>query len=391
MAYFAPYIDETGLHLPTYSDIRDDLIEQAKTIFGQDIYLENDSLDYQMISAYAAKDYDCMLLLQSVYSSKGPNTALGTSLDSLVKLNGISRKGSSYSTCSVILTGIAGTVIANGIVADVNLNSWNLPESVTIGEDGTVTVIATSEIAGEILAGVGDITTIVTPTYGWTAVTNSVVATSGVSVETDSVLRARQAISAARPSLTVLEGTKGSIAEVLGVTRFVVYENDTGAADSNGLPAHSLTAVVEGGADADIAQAIYNKKGVGCYTNGTTSVQVTDAYGYVNTIRFYRPSYVDIDVAISVKGLSGYTSQTTLDIKNALVSYLNSLEIGDDLAISSLWGASLATISDLSKPTFSITSVTAAKHGQVKGTSDIVIAFNEVTRGNVANITVTVT
>ena len=51
MAYFAPFVDDAGLHIPTYIDIRDDLIAQYKTIFGEEIYLDNDSQDYQMIAA----------------------------------------------------------------------------------------------------------------------------------------------------------------------------------------------------------------------------------------------------------------------------------------------------------------------------------------------------
>lgn len=39
MAYFAPYIDDSGLHIPTYQDIMDYLEEQVRLIFGNDIYL----------------------------------------------------------------------------------------------------------------------------------------------------------------------------------------------------------------------------------------------------------------------------------------------------------------------------------------------------------------
>lgn len=37
MSYQAPYIDESGLHLSSYNDIRDKLIEEMKQIYGQDI------------------------------------------------------------------------------------------------------------------------------------------------------------------------------------------------------------------------------------------------------------------------------------------------------------------------------------------------------------------
>ena len=60
MAYFAPYIDATGFHYPTYQDIVDDMVAGAKSIFGSDLYLENDSADYQLISIFASKTYDTL-------------------------------------------------------------------------------------------------------------------------------------------------------------------------------------------------------------------------------------------------------------------------------------------------------------------------------------------
>lgn len=390
MAYFAPYIDESGLHIPSYTDIRDQLIADARTIFGQDIYLGIDSQDYQWISAVASIIYDSFLTSQAVYNSRGPSTAVGSGLDIIVKLNGIKRNKAVYSTCFVTLTGTPGTTITNGLVADVNGNNWSLTSPIILDSTGHATALATCQTAGPISANPGEINKIVTPTYGWTSVTNPSAATIGSNAETDAQLRARQAISTAQPSRTVLEGIKGAIAAVSGVLRFAVYENDTDTVDADGLPAHSITAVVEGGADEDVAQAIFKRKSPGCYTNGTTSVSVTDQFGVANTIRFYRPTYVDIDVVINLKQLPGYTTQTTDNIKNAVVAYINSLSLGDDLTISSLWGAALSVNPVPNKPIFSITGVTAAKHLQTQGTDDIVIAFNEVTRGNVENVVINV-
>ena len=75
MAYFAPYIDDAGLHVPTYADIRDDLVDDFKKIYGDDLYLGNDSQDYQMISAFALKTYDTIQLLQIVYNNQSVKTA----------------------------------------------------------------------------------------------------------------------------------------------------------------------------------------------------------------------------------------------------------------------------------------------------------------------------
>lgn len=389
MAYFTPYIDRSGIHIPTYSDIRDQLISDAKTIFGQDIYLGIDSQDYQWISAVSNIIHDAMQTNQVVYNTRGPATSIGTGLDVIVKLNGLKRIAATYSTCPVIVAGNANTVINKGVVQDMNKVKWDLPSTV-IGNDGTVTVIATCQTAGMVAAEIGQINTIVTPTLGWASVNNAVSATIGTDTEIDGKLRSRQATSTAQPSRTVLEGLTGAIYAVAGVTRMILYENDSNSVDPNGLVAHSIAAVVEGGDDEAIANTICKKKTPGAYTQGNISISIVDIYGQSNTIRFYRPSYIDIDVTVNVKSLNGYTTQTAIDIKENIATYLNSLNMGDDLPISSLWGAALATNANHLKPSFSITGVTASKRGQSQGVSDIIIAFNECTRGNIENIKVNV-
>jgi uncharacterized phage protein gp47/JayE len=390
MAYFAPYIDSTGFHTPLYQDIVDQLVSDAKNIFGTDIYLGIDSQDYQWISAIAHIIYDSFLTSQMVYNSRGPSTSIGSALDIIVKMNGIKREPPVYSTCPVTLSGTGNATISSGVVADVNGNNWTLPSPAIFDSTGSVTVIATCQTEGPISANPGDINQIMTPTYGWTSVTNSVAATVGSYAETDAQLRARQALSTELPSQSILEGIKGAIASISGVGRFILYENDTASADANGLPAHSITAVIENGSDSDIAHAIFNKKAPGVMTNGTTSVTVTDQYGVNSTINFDRPSYVDIDVVVNVKQLSGYTTDVTTSIQNDVANYISSLDMGDNLTISSLWGSALQANTTPSKPTFSITGLTAARHGGTQGTTDISIAYNEVTRGNVAYITVNV-
>ena len=40
MSYFAPYLDETGLHLPTYADRMEALLSAYRAIFGADVNLD---------------------------------------------------------------------------------------------------------------------------------------------------------------------------------------------------------------------------------------------------------------------------------------------------------------------------------------------------------------
>jgi uncharacterized phage protein gp47/JayE len=399
LAYFKPYIDNAGFHIPTYIDTRDDLIAQCKNIYGQDLYLGEDTQDYQWTAVNAEKIYDAFLAAQLAYNNRSPGTAVWTGLDGIVKINGIKRKSAKYSTCHANVTGVAGAIISGGVALDKGNIKWDLPTSIIIPASGVIeNLLITCELTGPIEAAPGDIIQMFNPQYGWAGITNVDNAELGAYIENDGILRARQQLSTAQPSQTVLTGIEGAIAQLKGVTRYKVYENDTNLVDNNGLPPHSITCVVEGGKDQEIAYALYIRKTPGGYTNGTTEVQLEDPNGYllynalneVEKRRFYRPTYVDIDVTINLKKLKGYTSQNTVDIKSNSELYLNSLDIGTDLSLSSIWGVALSSMSDLKNPAFSITSVTAAKHGQTQNTSDIPIAFNEVVRGSIDNITVNV-
>ncbi|MEA6759680.1 hypothetical protein ONK23_23475, partial [Salmonella enterica subsp. enterica serovar Muenster] len=129
---------------------------------------------------------------------------------------------------------------------------------------------------GAVAAPAGTITTINTPTRGWTSVTNPAAATVGAPAETDAELRIRQGQSVAIPSITPFEGVDGAIANIAGVTRHKLYENDTGKTDGNGLPPHSISAIVDGGDVTEIARTIRGNKGQGVRTWGKTSVTVPD-------------------------------------------------------------------------------------------------------------------
>ena len=384
MSYFAPYVDGSGLHMPTYSDILEDMISSMKEIYGTDIYLENDSADYQFLSALALKVSDSYQAVQYAYNSRSPSTAIGAALDSVVKLNGIYRKAAGYSTCELTITGTAFTEIKNGSVKDATGNVWNLPASVVIGSDGTIKATATCATAGAITALPGDITEINTPTFGWTAVTNEVSAIQGNAIETDGELRQRQTISVSNPSQTMLAGTLGALRALKNVARVSVYENDTNIStvdeDDNpyGLPAHSVTCVVEGGDDNDIAEAILYHKGIGCYTNGSTVVKVKDQNEYINTIRFYRPTYVPIYVHVKVKKYTGYISSLASSIKSAVYDYLEGLEIGRDVSISMLTGIVVGCNPNPSKPLFGISAITIGRSESALKAGDVDIDYNEV-------------
>lgn len=387
MAYFAPYIDDAGLHVPTYADIRDDLIAQFKAIYGEDIYLGNDSQDYQMISAFALKTYDTMQMLQIVYNNQSTKTAVGTGLSSRVKLNGLRRKTATYSTCVLTLTGVPGTTIPAGIVEDTQGRKWLLPEN-TRFDGETLEITAQCQDLGAIEAPVGTIAKISNPQYGWLTATNKVPAVKGRPIETDEELRRRQSISTAIPSQNMVNSTIAGIASVAGVTRYKVYENDTNSTDENGIPSHSIAAVVEGGLDGAVAEQIYLRKGPGCGTYGTTTIIYTNSDGLKNEIRFFRPSYQKISVKVTVKKYATYTTAVEGDIRRNIASYIDRLGIGGNVTSTGILTAIAASVDDALHPPFALQSVQLGKDGGVLGVADIEIPYNAIAKSESVTVEV---
>ncbi|UAN24565.1 baseplate J/gp47 family protein [Enterobacter sp. JBIWA003] len=377
---------------PDYQTILDTLTSYFQQIYGSDAYLEPDSKDGQMVALVALAIHDANNTAISVYNCFSPATGYGAALTSNVKINGIARRGATNSTVDLLLTGTAGTSITNGTVKDTNNVIWRLPASVTIGVGGTVMVTATCSNSGAVAALAGTITTINTPTRGWASVTNPAAATVGAPAETDAELRIRQGQSVALPSLTPFEGVDGAIANVAGVTRHKLYENDTGATDSNGLPPHSISAIVDGGDVTEIAQTIRGNKGQGTATYGTTSVTVLDTYGNPHVISFSRSTDVPIYGHITLKAFTGYTSQIGVQIQQAVADYINGLTIGDDVLLSRIYSpANLGVVSGGNARYYDIQELLIGKSAGSVAAANIIIAYNESASCKPENIVLTVT
>ncbi|MEN4216250.1 baseplate J/gp47 family protein [Serratia marcescens] len=385
----AATVTASGISAPDYQTILNTLTGYFQQIYGDDVYLEPDSKDGQMLAIYALGIHDANNTAIAVYNSFSPATAQGRGLASNVKINGIAVTPASRSTADVRIVGQVGTLITNGTVRDSNGITWSLPASVVIGIDGAVTVTATCQIDGAVVAPAGSITEIGTPTRGWQSVTNPAAATAGRKVETDAELRQRQAKSVAIPSLTVLDGIMGAVATLDGVERYRGYENDTSVEDANGLPPHSISLVVAGGDAAAIAKTIATKKTPGGGTYGTTTISVTDKYGIVHPISFFRPTSVDIFARVEIKALQGYTSAVGEEIRTAVAAYINEIEIGDPVYLTRLFlPANLNGSAD--SATFDITDLQIGTSPDSLAPANVVIGFNAVAACAPANVEVVV-
>jgi uncharacterized phage protein gp47/JayE len=390
LATLAPTIDNTGISAPSYSDIYQSLIASFQAIYGSSIYIAPDSQDGQWLAILAQAINDSNQAAVACFQAFSPTYAQGAGLSSLVKLNGLLRNTATNSTAVGNVVGTVGTVITNGVVQDANGNLWNLPASVTIPIGGSIAVTVTAQNAGNLTAPAGTISKVYNPQLGWQSFTSTADAVVGSPIELDATLRARQGVSSSLPALGIKEAIYAAIANVTGVTRSTVYENDTGATDSNGIPAHTISAVVDGGSIAAITAAIASKKPPGGQTYGSTSGVVYDQYGLPVTINYYVLAHVQIYFAVTIKALPGYVSTTGTALIAALVAFAKALAIGEGVYTSQAQAAA-GLINQAIGQTYYITAFTLGVAPAPVGTANIAIAFNQIADCATANCALTVT
>lgn len=388
-------ITAAGCVRPTFADCLAYVQTSYRAIYGQDINVEPATQDGQFLALLANAIHDANGETLAAYNSFSPSTAQGTGLDRNVKLNGIRRKQATYSTVPFLIVGQAGIQIDSGIITDAAGNQWAIPTTVLIPDIGQVTVVATCQTLGAVTLPAGSVDTangkgsIATITRGWQSATNIADATPGAPVESDSALRQRQAISTALPALRLLDGLKGAIAAVSGVTRSEVFQNSKGYRDVNGIPGHTIAVVVDGGDPAVLAQIIELKKGPGVSTYGTTLQTVTPTGGVPEDVRFFYLTNVPVSYAVTVQNIGGYTQAIEDQWKASLSAFVSGLSIGEDVERDQAFTA--AKLYDgLGAKTYKILSFTQSRGGATPSASDIPIAFYEAATCTPANIAVTV-
>lgn len=328
-------LNGNGLQTKSLSEIVTELENGLKAIYGDDINVESNSPDGQLINIFAQSAVDLRELLTEVYNSFDPDQASGRLLDQRVTINNIQRKGGTYTITpieivtdrTVNLTGLdADFNDPNGTgytVADDSGNEFILIDSQTLVA-GTHTVNFRARQVGQVETTVGTIVNPVTIVLGVTNVNNpSAALSTGQDEETDAQLRTRRAASVANASAGYLNGLLGTVLELDGVSEAVLYENVTNVVDADGIPAHGIWLVVEGGANTDIADAIYGKKSYGANMKGDVTVDITTASGDTFTAKFDRPVAEDLYVRFDLQPVVEGTVFDLDAIKEYLVDNLD--------------------------------------------------------------------
>jgi len=298
-------------------------------IYGATINVNPNSPDGQFVNLGVQFTQDMLAFIQQAYASFDPDQAIGVQLDQRCAINGVVRNAGTYTYTNITVTATQAVTI-NGLdtapnapftVSDSSGNQFVLVSTHVFGAAGSASLAFRALVLGLVETVPNTITVITTVTLGISTVNNPAAATSvGTNEETDYNLRIRRARSVALPSRGYFDGLYGALVDITGTTSVKLLENTTNTTDGNGIPGHSIWAIVQGGSNTDIANAIYVKRNAGCGMKGSVLEYITQVDGSFFAIFFDRPTTQDLWIELDVHAVTGTVD--TAYLENQLLAAL---------------------------------------------------------------------
>jgi len=314
-------ITENGFEKKSFNDILNEMIDEAKNIFGDDIDLRDETFLRQWLVTMAIKEAERWDILEDIYNNFSVSTATNTSLDYAVKFQGLSRKSATKAIVDVLFTGDEHTIINSGFVVQTSsgIKFQTLSSGTIDGGGGNITLQCEALDVGSdgnVLAGT--ITEVESPLIGLSSVINNDDADGGLALESDESLRLRFIKSLAKGGGSTSNAIRATILSLENVEDVLMFENDTDEI-VNGLEAHSFSPYVLGGEDLDIQTAIFEVKSMGIRSVGTYEHTFETDSGSHFTVGFERPQDVNIWLNITLETNNDYPIDGENLVKQATI------------------------------------------------------------------------
>lgn len=370
-------ITATGVSVPQAVDVRAGILADDNAAFGGDLDIvtpstpqayQADNLTENITGANAAVAYTLAMV--------DPATSEGRWQDAIGRIYFLSRNGATASVVNAQCTGQPGVTLPAGSLArDVAGLVWASTGAAVFSGGGLATVQFACTTLGPVQLGIGELTQIAQTYPGWDAVTNLGAATVGSATESRTAFEARRRESVARNGRGSPAAIRSAVWDVEGVLDVFAYDNYTNAtvnygATSYPIVAHSTYVAVVGGADVDVAAAIWSTKDAGCDMNGNTTVVVQDtenvSYPYpAYNIKFQRPAALAIKFAVQLANNAALPADIVAQVKAAIIATFNGTNgaqrarIGANIYASNFYGSVAALGTSVSILSIKIGTVTA--------------------------------
>jgi len=354
-----------GLVIPAETAVLAGVQDDINAAFGGGLNPALETPQGQLASSQAAiigdKNNEFALFVNQV----DPQYSADRFQDAIARIYFLTRKPATPTAVTATLNGLAGTVVPAGTLAqDTSGNTYACSGNVTIDATGSVTAEFQNIETGPIPCAAGTLTQVYQAVPGWDAITNAADGTLGSDVESRADFEYRRKNSVAKNGTGTPQAIYAEVFALADVLDVYVKDNPTGSAVNTGstnypIAAHSVYVAVVGGADADIASAIWRKKDLGCDTNGNTSATVVDPSGYSYpqpsySIKFQRPASLAVKFAVRIVNDPSLPSNIVTLVKNAIIARFNGADgttrerIGATILASRYYGAVVAVASNVS-------------------------------------------
>lgn len=328
----------TGLVLPLESEILAGVQADQNAAFGGQLNPSLDTPQGQLASSTTAIIADKNNVFAEFVNQIDPDVASGVMQDAIGRIYFLNRKPALPTVVTCTCGGVVGTVIpAASLAIDTNGNIYSSSADATIGVGGTVEVNFACTVTGAIPCPAGAVNQIYRSAPGWETVINDDAGVTGSPVESraDFEFRRRQSVAlnahGTVPSIYAAVFNLDDVSDVYAIDN-VSNEPVIVGSTNYELQPHSLYVAVTGGVDAEIAQAIWDKKDVGCDYNGNTEVIVTDdSYSYPQpqyTVKFQRPDITPVLFLVRIAQNSALPANISALIKAAIIAAFSGADGG---------------------------------------------------------------
>jgi uncharacterized phage protein gp47/JayE len=348
-----PTYGANGLVLPNEQDVFVGVLADMVAAFGGNLNTSPATPQGQMATTAAAALMGCFELMAAIVNGVDPAYASGRMQDAIARIYFLYRQGATPTQVVCACGGAAGVNIPAGALAqDVGGNLYACVTGGVIPSGGSINLTFAALIPGPTPCPAGSLTIIYQAISGWDTITNAANGTLGQDQEGRAAFEQRRQAAVQQNSFGAAGAVMGALLgnnvdgspRVPGVTDAYVVDNPTSAPATIGgvsVAANSLYAVVVGGSDAAVAQAIFSKKSPGAPYQGATSVTVTDTNPLYQTpptytVKFDRQTDVPIFFAVNIATGPNVPSNAAQLVQNAIVNAWNGADGGPSARLGSL-------------------------------------------------------
>lgn len=339
-------IDDKGMTVPDSDELFNAMEERAKSQFGEDVHTDPNSwlgINLRLFAWFQSILYQDV---DGAYHNGFIDDATGVSLDRLASNFGLHRNPAQQATVELSFEGTPGyTITAPMTYGTEDGINFDLYDDVVLEDDGTGvgrgTGWANAEEMGEASnVAAGLITVRVDDVEEVTAVTNVNAASGGMSVESDTFLRARINYQISAQPGPTLYGMYTALYNVTGVKRVQIIENLTNEVDVQGNPPKSLHIYVLGGQQQSVGEAILDNIGAGIQTVGSLTVKAEDIGGHIHDVFFDTATQLHLLASITIKTDDTFDQLNgPANIKAGIEDYVSSVDMGGTIVYTKLFQA----------------------------------------------------